>query len=105
MLITDDDERVLLVEPTYKAQWEIPGGCVDADESPYQAAFRACRKELALDLTPGGLLVLDRVPPHDGRPDGVMVANASGETCGERGGMAGAGEPQRPSRPVLARWS
>ncbi|MGW1061169.1 NUDIX domain-containing protein [Micromonospora rubida] len=44
LLITDADERVLLVEPVYKAEWEIPGGCVEADESPHQAAIRECRE-------------------------------------------------------------
>ncbi|MDG4761338.1 NUDIX hydrolase [Micromonospora sp. WMMD710] len=73
LLITDADERVLLVEPVYKASWEIPGGCVEADESPYQAAIRECREELGLDLAPGRLLVVDWVPARAGRAEGVMV--------------------------------
>ncbi|MET8358865.1 NUDIX hydrolase [Micromonospora sp. NPDC005171] len=48
LLITDGDERVLLVESAYKAQWEIPGGWVEADESPYQARIRECRRSSAL---------------------------------------------------------
>jgi 8-oxo-dGTP diphosphatase len=73
LLITDADERVLLVEPVYKAEWEIPGGCVEADESPHRAAVRECREELGLDLSPGRLLVVDWVPARDGRTEGVMV--------------------------------
>lgn len=73
LLVTDVDERVLLVEPVYKAEWEIPGGCVEADESPYQAAIRECREALGLDLTPGQLLVVDWVPARDGGTEGVMV--------------------------------
>lgn len=73
LLLTDADERVLLVEPVYKAGWEIPGGCVEADESPYQAAIRECREELGLDLAPGRLLVVDWVPARAGRTEGVMV--------------------------------
>ncbi|HEY9339368.1 MAG TPA: NUDIX hydrolase, partial [Kribbella sp.] len=34
------DGRVLLVEPSYKPNWEIPGGAVEADESPWAAAAR-----------------------------------------------------------------
>ncbi|MEU8419549.1 NUDIX hydrolase [Micromonospora sp. NPDC048835] len=36
LLITDPQDRVLLVEPAYKTDWEIPGGRVEADESPRQ---------------------------------------------------------------------
>jgi 8-oxo-dGTP diphosphatase len=31
VLLADATGRVLLVEPTYKDYWEIPGGCVEAD--------------------------------------------------------------------------
>lgn len=73
MLFTDEAGRVLLVEPTYKDYWEIPGGAVDADESPYAAARREVKEELGLDRTPGGLLVLDWVPPRPGRTEGLMT--------------------------------
>ncbi|MBQ1022960.1 NUDIX hydrolase [Micromonospora sp. C95] len=73
LLITDADDRVLLVEPVYKAGWEVPGGCVEADESPYQAAIRECREELGLDLAPGRLLVVDWVPARTQRTEGLMV--------------------------------
>ncbi|MEV0003410.1 NUDIX hydrolase [Micromonospora sp. NPDC050980] len=73
LLITDPQDRVLLVEPAYQAWWEIPGGCVEDGESPWQAVVRECREELGLDLTPGRLLVVDWVPAGDGRTDGVML--------------------------------
>ncbi|MFC7641019.1 NUDIX domain-containing protein [Streptosporangium lutulentum] len=38
-LIRDAVGAVLLVDPTYKPQWEVPGGSVDAGESP----LAACR--------------------------------------------------------------
>ena len=35
VLFFDDTDRLLLVEPAYtKTHWELPGGCVEADESP-----------------------------------------------------------------------
>lgn len=72
VLIRDHDGRVLLVEPVYKDYWEIPGGCVEADESPYAAAVRVLKEELRISVTPGRLLVTDWVPPRPGRKEGVV---------------------------------
>ncbi len=72
-LLTDEDERVLLVQPTYKPYWELPGGTVERDESPHAAAVRELSEELRLHRAPGRLLVVDWVPPHNGRTEGLMV--------------------------------
>jgi 8-oxo-dGTP diphosphatase len=77
-LFTDGEGRMLLVEPTYKDYWEIPGGCVEADESPYGAAVREAQEELGLSVAPGRLLVVDWVPPRPGRTEGVMFVYAGG---------------------------
>lgn len=71
VLFTDDAGRALLVEPTYKEHWEIPGGTVDADESPYDAAVREVREELDLSVRPGRLLVVDWYSPRKARVEGV----------------------------------
>lgn len=55
-------ERVLIVNPTYKPQWEIPGGLVEADESPRAACMRELREELGLELPLGRLLGVDYRP-------------------------------------------
>jgi 8-oxo-dGTP diphosphatase len=78
MLFRDDAGRVLLVEPSYKNEWEIPGGCVEADESPYAAAIREVAEELGVSTVPGRLLVVDWVPPHAGRTEGVMFVYDGG---------------------------
>ncbi|MFK3981739.1 NUDIX domain-containing protein [Micromonospora sp. NPDC050397] len=79
VLLRDADGRILLVEPTYKDYWEIPGGVVEADESPYQAAMREVAEELGLSVTPGRLLVVDWVPPQMGRTEGVMFVYDGGQ--------------------------
>jgi ADP-ribose pyrophosphatase YjhB (NUDIX family) len=53
VVIRDADGRVLMVEPTYKDAWEIPGGVVEADESPRAACRRELHEELGLPLEPG----------------------------------------------------
>jgi 8-oxo-dGTP diphosphatase len=72
-LLTDDRGRVLLVEPTYKDHWEVPGGGVEADESPYAAAVRELDEELGLPVQLGRLLVTDWVPPRPDRTEGLML--------------------------------
>jgi len=72
-LLTDGQGRVLLVEPTYKPYFEIPGGVVEADESPYAAVVRELEEELGLTTRPGRLLVVDWVPPRPDRTEGLMM--------------------------------
>ncbi|WP_432886356.1 NUDIX domain-containing protein [Kribbella sp. CA-245084] len=66
------DGRVLLVEPSYKPNWEIPGGAVEADESPWDGAVRELREELGWERAVGRLLVVDHVHAYDGRPEAIV---------------------------------
>lgn len=67
VLFRDADGRVLLVKPTYKAGWDIPGGYVEPGESPKQAARREVREELGIEPPIGRLLVVDWAPhPNEG---------------------------------------
>lgn len=61
-LFTDGRGRVLLVEPTYKPEWEIPGGVVEGAETPAEACGREVLEELGVAITPGRLLVVDWAP-------------------------------------------
>lgn len=63
VLLRDSVGRVLLVKPTYKPGWDLPGGMVEANESPETAAERELDEELGLAVTLRGLLVVDWVPP------------------------------------------
>jgi 8-oxo-dGTP diphosphatase len=62
VLFRDADNRVLLVKPTYKQGWDIPGGYVEPGESPKQAAVREVTEELGVTLPVGRLLVIDWAP-------------------------------------------
>lgn len=64
VLLRDAAGRVLLVNPTYKPGWDLPGGMAEANEPPERAVTRELGEELGLDITLRGLLVVDWVAPH-----------------------------------------
>ncbi|WP_433347594.1 NUDIX domain-containing protein [Micromonospora sp. CA-111912] len=69
VILRDRAGRVLVVHPTYKDVWEVPGGTVEPDESPADACAREIREELGLSVPTGALLCVDWVPaspPWDG---------------------------------------
>ncbi|MFE5479732.1 NUDIX domain-containing protein [Nocardia sp. NPDC056541] len=84
MLFVDEQDRVLLVEPTYKQHWEIPGGVVETGESPRAAACREVAEELGLHVSPGRLLVVDWVPPGLYPDDGLMLIYDGGSLSVEQ---------------------
>ncbi len=75
LVAVDDQKRILMVEPTYKLHWEVPGGLVESGESPRDAA---CREELGFDVAVGRLLVIDWVPPGLLPDDGLMLLYEAG---------------------------
>lgn len=62
VVFLDGQSRVLMVRPTYKEYWDIPGGYVEPGESPYDAAVREVREELGLEVNVGRMLVVDWAP-------------------------------------------
>ncbi|HEX4904492.1 MAG TPA: NUDIX domain-containing protein [Acidimicrobiales bacterium] len=59
VVLTDADGRILVVRPTYRETWGIPGGGIDRLESPREGCIREIREELGLDLEPGELLAYE----------------------------------------------
>jgi 8-oxo-dGTP diphosphatase len=63
-LLRDQQGRILLVKPSYKPGWDLPGGMVEANESPLDALRRELTEELDLNRPSYRLLCIDWVPPH-----------------------------------------
>ncbi len=70
-LFLDEAGRILLVNPTYKPLWEIPGGMVEADEAPLSACRREIMEELGLTIAPGFLLSIGYLQAHADRGDAL----------------------------------
>jgi 8-oxo-dGTP diphosphatase len=66
-LFFDRDGNVLLVKPTYKEGWDIPGGYVEPGETPSEACEREIQEELGLETVVTKLLAVDWAPSeHEG---------------------------------------
>ena len=63
-LLRDGDGRILMITPTYKEDWVMPGGIVERDEDPWSGCQRELREELGLELSVGRLLIVDWAPRH-----------------------------------------
>jgi 8-oxo-dGTP diphosphatase len=71
-LIYDRSGRLLILNPTYKSGWTIPGGVMEADgESPWQACQREVWEECGLEVTSGQLAIMDFRRPKPGNPGGI----------------------------------
>jgi len=70
-LFLDSEGRVLLVHPTYKDTWDIPGGYVERGESPAAACRREISEELGLDRRPQRLISVDWAP-HEREGDKML---------------------------------
>lgn len=56
-VILDEHEQVLLIRENYgKHRYGLPGGRVDAGETPEDAVVREVREETGLDVIPSGLI-------------------------------------------------
>jgi 8-oxo-dGTP diphosphatase len=71
-LIFDRTGRLLVLKPTYKSGWTIPGGVMEADgETPWEACQREVREECGIDVRHGQLVCMDFRRPRPGRPGGI----------------------------------
>jgi 8-oxo-dGTP pyrophosphatase MutT (NUDIX family) len=72
VIAMDQRGRILLVDPSYKPDWDLPGGMAEANEPPHEAAQRELREELDLDLRMRNLLCVDWVSPHGPWDDSLV---------------------------------
>lgn len=69
LLVRNRSGDVLLLETSYKPEWELPGGLAEPGEDPVTTARRESMEELGLTLPVGALLCADLCPDNGARPD------------------------------------
>ena len=71
-LIFDRAGRLLILKPTYKSGWTIPGGVMESDgETPWDACRREVREECGIEVRNGRLACTDFRPGRPGHPGGI----------------------------------
>jgi 8-oxo-dGTP diphosphatase len=70
-LIYDSGGRLLILKPSYKKGWTIPGGQMEPGESPWDGCRRETNEECGLTLEQGRLVCVDFRPAKQGRPGGL----------------------------------
>jgi len=84
-LIFDRAGRLLILNPTYKSGWTIPGGVMEADgETPWEACQREVREECGIEVRKGRLACMDFRRPRPGRPGGVRFLFDCGQVGPKR---------------------
>lgn len=71
-LFFDKKGRLLVVNPTYKESWEIPGGVVEKNESPRETVIREVFEELGLFCQPQRLLCIDFTDEDETRTESLQ---------------------------------
>lgn len=84
VLLRDKHGRILLVDPEYKPDWDMPGGMAEANEPPKRAVERELKEELDLDIQVGRLLCVDWVSPHGPWDDLLVFIFDGGELSDEQ---------------------
>jgi 8-oxo-dGTP diphosphatase len=82
-LFFDGPDRVLLVNPTYKDGWDLPGGYLMPGETPTGALDRELAEELGVKLPVGRLLVVDWAP-NEREGDKILWVFDGGELSAEQ---------------------
>jgi 8-oxo-dGTP diphosphatase len=71
-LIFDGAGRLLILKPTYKSGWTVPGGQMEDDgETPWEACRREVLEESGLVVESGRLVCVDFLRPRPEKPGGM----------------------------------
>ncbi len=71
-LFLNQHHQILIVKPTYRPDWLLPGGIIESDESPAQGCLRKAQEELGLTVSLQQLLCIDYTTPQDIRTEALQ---------------------------------
>lgn len=71
-LFFNDAGNILIVKPIYRSDWLLPGGSVEANESPREACLREIKEELNTEIPLGSLLCVEYMAEEKERDECVQ---------------------------------
>lgn len=71
--------KILIVKPSYKDYWSVPGGIVEKDESLREACERETEEEIGLKVRIERLLCVDYLEERDGVDENLQFIFSGGE--------------------------
>ena len=77
-LFLNEEGKILIVKPTYRRDWLLPGGVVEEYESPHEACAREIREELSLDILLGRLLCVEYLSQEREQTECVQFSFSGG---------------------------
>ena len=83
-LIRDDVGGVLIVKPSYRDDWALPGGAAEPGEGPKEACERELSNALGVRLPLSRLLCLDYESEDDRTPDSLTFVFDGGQATAEQ---------------------
>lgn len=72
MLLLNEKGEILLVKPSYREHWSIPGGGVEEGESPREACIREVREETGLEIVNIKFLVVGYNPEEGEKTESLQ---------------------------------
>ncbi len=78
VILRNNKGEMLILKTTYKDYWEIPGGVVEENESPRQAATREVLEELGLLIKINSCLVIHYAAPLESEDERIMFVFDAG---------------------------
>jgi len=71
-LFFNEKKELLIVKPSYKDHWSVPGGVVDENESPKEACIREVKEEINLDIKNPRFIGVDYKPARGQRNESLQ---------------------------------
>lgn len=72
VLVFNKRGELLILKPSYKDYWTIPGGAVEENESPRQAAYREAKEEIGIDFVELKFLCVDYTAAQDDKNESLQ---------------------------------
>lgn len=77
-LYFDRSGKILIVNPTYRNDWLLPGGIIEADESPFDGCRREVLEELGKPFPVNRLLCVEYQQAHGDRTESLQFMFTGG---------------------------